>query len=65
MRENSLEWFNAEIEDVRRHVDATWPTWMKNTADLATATFPVLGESAKPSSASPNQKVPSTKENHF
>jgi hypothetical protein len=43
MQENSFEWFTAQIESVREHVDKTWPDWMKNTSDTATASFPVVG----------------------
>lgn len=47
MNENSFEWFSAEIELVRSHVEQTWPAWMKNTADVATASFPVVASSGK------------------
>lgn len=46
MQENSFEWFNAQIESVRKHVDKTWPDWMKNTSDIATASFPVVGSTS-------------------
>lgn len=42
MTENSFEWFKQQAEQTREHV-ATWPDWMKNTSDVATAAFPVVG----------------------
>jgi hypothetical protein len=52
MQENSFEWFSAQIESVRHHVDLTWPEWMKNTSDVATASFPVVGSAGNQESQS-------------
>lgn len=48
MHDNSFEWFSAQIENVRQHVDRTWPQWMKNTSDVATASFPVVSSGRPP-----------------
>jgi hypothetical protein len=47
MNENSFEWFNAQVKSVKEHVEETWPDWMKNTADVATASFPQVGPDLK------------------
>jgi hypothetical protein len=46
MQENSFEWFNAQVQNARNHADS-WPTWMKNTSDVATASFPVVNGAEK------------------
>lgn len=47
-QEDSQEWFAAQAQDARDSV-ATWPDWMKNSSDIATASFP--GAIAAPSDA--------------
>lgn len=42
MKEDSFEWFRAQVNDVRRHVNEEWPEWMKNTSDVAAAVYPSL-----------------------
>jgi hypothetical protein len=42
MNEYSYEFFDAQVKEVKRHVEETWPDWMKNTSGLSTASFPVV-----------------------
>jgi len=45
MNENSFQWFKQQADEVKAHVELTWPEWMKNTSDIASASFPVVGTS--------------------
>lgn len=42
MKENSYDWYRFQQLKTEKHIEETWPEWMKNTSDIATATFPVV-----------------------
>lgn len=39
MNENSFEWFQQKTKQVEQEIQH-WPTWMKSSLDVATASFP-------------------------
>jgi hypothetical protein len=46
MNENSFEFFQEQVEQVKRKIDEL-PPWMRDSLDVATATLPSLeGETA-------------------
>ena len=54
MDKNSYQWFSAQIESVRENVDKSWPQWMKNTSDVATASFPIVSSPSSDSNKNLN-----------
>ena len=39
MNQNSFEWFQQQARQVQEEIDH-WPDWMRNSLDVATASFP-------------------------
>ena len=51
MNENSFEWFRQQSAQAREQINS-WPDWMKNSLEAATATFPsVQGDEVPPASS--------------
>jgi hypothetical protein len=57
MKTHSAEWFNAKIEETRKHIKEQWPDWMKETSVVATASFPKLGGNVDAGQVTPRAHV--------
>ena len=61
MNENSFEWFQKQVNETIEHIRDEWPAWMKNTSNLATASFPAVEGPPLKSDSSPAPETGKTK----